>query len=337
MAGTGGEVRIDYHDFASTPSVRSINVTEAALDRAAIGVGNLNAFIRNSPSTVKAVAAQWRTAITRDSIRLAAGEWWRADEYDVLERTEKGFLSGLLGGVISKLVAESVFQIREFGHIEYFSPPPRYDPATGRRPDFLGLPANSEYPAVVVESKGRSKYFGGNVRQVEQAKHQVRSVLSVPGCVAVQRYVQYTHFDDGVLVASLYDPPGPDDGSLSGDTPRSSDPPTIDLRPYYRDVVDAAVALQARPIELGGWRYRMMTYGLLNISVGIPESIYQAVLEDRPLLVGSTELAQMHMAEVARESQLWWQETGRARDDRQVLSDVGLDGIAVVGAYTLRG
>ncbi|WP_139319530.1 hypothetical protein [Gordonia sp. CNJ-863] len=336
MARLGGDVRIDYYDFPIAPNLRTINVTEAALDRAAIGVGNLNAFMNGAPSTVKAIAAQWRTAITRDTVHLAAGEWRRAIEYDSLERTEKGFLSGLLGGVIGKLVAESVFQVRQFGHIEYFTPPPRFDRRTRRRPDFLGLPANSGDPAVVVESKGRSNYFGGHSGQVEQAKQQVRSVLSVPGWVAVHRYVQYTHFNNGVLVVDLYDPPGPD-GSIPVDDAPGKSEPRIDLRSYYRDVVDAAVALQAPSVELGGSEYRMITYGLLDIAVGVPERIYQAILEDRPLLVGSSELAQVNKEDVASQSELWWHEVGIVRDSRQVISDVGLDGIAVVGSYPRRG
>ncbi|WP_143707915.1 hypothetical protein [Gordonia terrae] len=336
MVRLGGDVNIEFADFPITPKVRTINVSEAALDRAAIGVGNLNAFMEGAPSTVKAIAAQWRTAITRDSIYLNAGEWKRAPEYDSLERTEKGFLSGLLGGVISKLVAESVFQIRQFGHIEYFSPPPEFDSRTGRRPDFLGLPANSGDAAVVVESKGRSRYFAGNSGQVEQAKQQVRSVLSVPGCAAVHRYVQYTHFDDGVLVVNLYDPPGPEDGTPVDDAPRRRQT-RIDLRSYYRDVVDAAVALEAQTVPLGGSEYRMITYGLLDIAVGVPERIYQAVLEDRPLLAGSSELEQFNKSDVAGESELWWQEVGSVADSRQVVSDVGLDGLAVVGSYPRRG
>ncbi|SDU29042.1 hypothetical protein [Gordonia westfalica] len=341
MAGLhrGGVVRIELCDFAfSGPAF--IDVSEAALDRAAIGVGNLNAFVAGAPSTVKAIAQQWRSAITRDSIHPLGGRWWRSDNYARLERTEKGFMSGLLGGVLSKLVAESVFGVRQFGHIEYFSPPPIYDPTTRRRPDFLGLPAGGG-PAVIVESKGRSDRLNASPDQVEKAKGQVRSVLRVPGCASVLRYVQYTHFTaDGVLAVTLHDPPGSDDDGIAGDpSPLENDQRNVDLRVYYRDVVDAAVALNAQRVRLGGIRYQLFTYNLLGISVGVPDRIFQAVQQDQAIPAGSEYLGPLNTVDVAEDSRRWLiEESGRVvPSDTQVLSDVGPDGIAVVGSYPIRG
>ena len=343
MAGPhhGGEVQIDLYDFA-TPGTVSIDVSEAALDRAAIGVGNLNAFVHGAPSTVKAIAQQWRSAITRDSVYPLGGRWRRSDDYKKLERTEKGFMSGLLGGVLSKLVAESVFGVGQFGHIEYFIPQPHYDPATRRRPDFLGLPAGGG-PAVVVESKGRSDRFDASPVDVAKAKDQVRSVLAVPGCAAVQRYVQYTHFTrDGILTARLYDPPGPDDEDDAVDSlPPKNDLSTIDLRAYYRDIVEAADALiaqNASPVTLGGVSYRVFTYDLLDISVGVPDWIFEAVRQDQPIPAGSDEVAQINTADVAGASRSWLiEDSGRDVPDKaQVQADAGPDGIVVVGTYPLR-
>lgn len=113
------------------------------------------------------------------------------------------------------------------------------------------------------------------------------------------------------------------------------------MRVYYRDVVDAAVALNAQRVRLGGIRYQLFTYNLLGISVGVPDRIFQAVQQDQAIPAGSEYLGgPLNTVDVAEDSRRWLiEESGRVvPSDTQVLSDVGPDGIAVVGgSYPIRG
>lgn len=339
-----GIISVDYHDFHPTfAGPASILVSPAALDRAAIMAGDLNAFVSGAPLRVSVLAQQWRTAITRDSIQLPGGaspRWTRSMSYQRLERTEKGFMSGLLGGVISQLVAEKAFGVDYFGHIEYFPRAIRFRAGSTRRPDFLGIPTSPSGRAIVVESKGRSDSFRGDSAShpVSRAKEQAASVLSVTGCSQVLRYAQFTHFDRTTenLQVDLFDPPGPKDGARSGSNETTT--PTIDLRDYYRGLVNAARVLDASRVVLAGIPYLMMRHDLLDLVVGIPESVFIAVTNDRPLPIGSAKLPPTDAYEVVNQAVLTTELMLPSVDDlergsAELITDIGGDGVVVIGSY----
>lgn len=326
-----GVLDLDYTDFTPTPKKSSLRISPAALDRASITVGNLNAFSRHRSSSVTTLGQQWRTAITRDAIciaRRAGGvRWYQSESYAQLEPTEKGFMSGLLGGVMCKLVAERVFNVSIFGHIEYFDGSIL---PNGSRPDFIGFVKGRQNDAVIVESKGRSSPFGRSSKQVDAAKRQTQTVRSVSGCNITERYVQYTHpTGDGAIRASLFDPPGVDSGDLSG---LENEESPINLTPYYRPLASAIQHFDPIVQDVADFPYRVAFDDVNKVIIGIPEHAYVASFSDNSFISLNESI------EVPKVSDLEEQWSGGFEhvpwpDDHIVRADSGPDGIVVVGAY----
>ncbi|MGW0456017.1 hypothetical protein [Gordonia sputi] len=243
-------------------------------------------------------------------------------------------MSGLLGGVISHLVAEKVFGAAYFGHIEYFPGLITYQRGSARRPDFLGLPAIPHGQLLVVESKGRSGSFRGNPtsKAVRNAKQQVSTVRSVRGFGTIVAYAQFTHFDRWArLGVDLFDPPGPDEAP-------NQPPPSVDLRLYYRSLVIALSALESVALDLQGIAYRFARYPLLDIIIGVPEAIYEAVTKDEPLLLGTVralppDAGNEALSTITENDDLMANRPFTNAGTTHVIIDIGLDGVVVAGEY----
>lgn len=309
VLGPRGSVLIKFYSFNPAPKQASIRVTPLELAVSAVTVGDLDAFSLRSgrPLGMSPLSMQWRIAATLDCVHLRQGgsgkRWYRRPVYQNLEPTEKGFLSGLLGGVFSDLVARKVFKVDYFGHIEYFSGSYTSRRGVGKvRPDFLGLPkyAGPTSRAVVVESKGRSDRWPHSPKSpaVKKAKRQAGSVVGVSGFGKILNYAQVAHFPTSVrsLQLNLYDPPV----EISDDAVQHS-PQPVDLRRYYRDVVRTIDALNGEQLSISGVPYRIAPLELLGMAIGVPEAVYTAVREDQPLRIGEFDYSRVD----ATDAQNW--------------------------------
>lgn len=249
-------------------------------------------FTRGGLPKISRLTQEWRTAMILDTIHPTQKpqRWSKTPNYEQLEPTEKGFMSGLMGGVICKIVAEKIFKVKYFGHIEYFenaNPGHLIKDDEPKKPDFLGLPAHGRRtsPTVIVESKGRSDQFNFSRKTIEDAKYQSTTISGVRNYRNLLNYAQFSHFKtgDGRLLVDLYDPPPPDE------TPKKDQVlKEIDLRFYYEETVTALQSLAAEQIDIFGIPYVCARYPTIDLVTGLPLSIFESVITGEKLHPTST-------------------------------------------------
>lgn len=326
-----GMISVHLHSFPSGPPVRQIRISRADLDRAAASLGDWNSFLPGAPSTVSAAAQQWRVAITHDTVAFSPfpNRWVKTQTYEKLEPTEKGYLSGMLGGTMSKLVAERVFKMTYFGHVEYFRKGARPTVGSKRKPDFLGLssPAARPAKAVVVESKGRSNQFNDHPDSVANAKSQASSISNVAGYPNLTRYAQFTHFlnSDRSMQISLHDPPAGPQGQAEYIS-------ELSLTNYYAAVANIFESYESFPINFAATEFQVLRNHNIGFAIGLPRELYELSLEGEYIPVGGRPI--QNQTGTRRAVNQWWVDNQPGGSNATLDYSIGPDGIIFMGSYT---
>lgn len=190
----------------------------ASILRAAVVAGYPQ--LRNIPSPQ---FAQWRAAALAMAVRPEHGILRQPPEWGLLDPSEKGAISSLLGVAVTKLLVERLLGAPLFLFLDvHFNL--RFPSGAPRiKPDFAALSPSQKWFSV--EAKGRSRFNSATLRN---GKNQARALGKVNGSVVDAAFVCVTSFRRGALQVRFDDPETDD-----GDTLEAEIKPLKALKHYY--------------------------------------------------------------------------------------------------------
>jgi hypothetical protein len=230
-------------------------------------------------------SAIWRASITRAHLSEdpATNRLVPTNDYRLLDATERGFVSWLLGSSVTHLVAQRRLGLPVLLHLT------AYGAAFGvtfdgrLRPDFIApLPGGGW---AVFEAKGRARLRSA---AMTHAKNQTNAITSIGGVTPALRAACISVFRVGGLEIELQDPP-PEPIALEAKAAGI-------VAEYYKTVTDLLEAgTEGDLLPVGDQSYRTAKVDALDLMVGLSAEIEAALSsenEEERLTVLQRGLAQ---------------------------------------------
>ncbi len=207
-----------------------IDFTWDELCWAALTVGRRNWSDVIRHGTYSVLEGLWRIAMVRANlVEESDGRLGKSEAFVALDPSERGAVSFFLGLVLTKLLAERLFQVPWLLHLDVYRTALNPSLALPLKPDFVGMDAFQQW--VVIESKGRTGTATVNV--MSHGKRQTRSLRNLDGHLPALRAVVGTYFSSGMLRARVWDPDEYNEDAV--DLPIQ---PEALVREYYKPIVE---------------------------------------------------------------------------------------------------
>jgi hypothetical protein len=191
----------------------------------------------------------------------------RSRSFAALDRSEKGGVSFFLGLVLTKLIAEKLFEVPWLLHLDVYRQQLNPQFWLPERPDFVGQDAMGRW--LVVESKGR--YGGIPSALLDRAKRQTSSILTIAGQSPTLTVAVGTGFWGGGLSARLRDPETPGPAGVDLELGREEQ-----LRAYYRPIVELSETpglAESLDVTLRGRRFRRTPLAGMDATIAVDQRV----------------------------------------------------------------
>jgi hypothetical protein len=150
--------------------------------------------------------------------------------YKDLDPSEKSAVSYFHGIILSKILANRLFNVPWLMHLDVYKSRIRHHIVNNSRPDLIGLNVRREW--FIFEAKGRSNSF--NRDSLEKAKNQTRQLRTIEGQFPVMRAAVQSYFSiNNSLRVKISDPDEYDENAIDLDINF-----TDFLYSYYRLIID---------------------------------------------------------------------------------------------------
>lgn len=190
--------------FAFVNGLATLHPTVPDLVRSALTCGHLPPGNFWPYMGYRRHAAIWRTSIVRAHVSADTdlNALVPTDDYWMLEATERGFVSSILGSAVTHLVAQQRLGFPVLLHLSTYGAAFNVVFNGRHRPDFIAPFGATDW--AVIEAKGRARL---RPALVGHAKTQTRSVTSIAGAEPRVRVVAACVFRKTGLEVELHDPP----------------------------------------------------------------------------------------------------------------------------------
>lgn len=245
----------------------ALRVTMADLVRSALLCGHLPPGNFWPFAGYRGHSAIWRASITRAHLAAdpVTNRCVPTTDYRLLEATERGFVTWLLGSSVTHLVAQRMVGLPVLLHLTTYGAAFNVTMPGKLRPDFIAPMQGGQW--AVFEAKGRSR-LGDAV--MAHAKDQARAVKTICGVTPAIHAVCVSVFRETGLEVKLRDPP-PEPVALNANT-------AAVIAEYYRTVTDLLeMGSEADQLDVGGRAFRVANLEALDVVIGLSAEV-EAVL-----------------------------------------------------------
>lgn len=215
-------------------------------------------------------SAIWRASITRAHLAAdtVANRFVPTSDYRLLDATERGFVSWLLGSSLTHLVAQRRVGLPVLLHLTAYSAAFGVTFNSRLRPDFIAPMLGGQW--AVFEAKGRARL---RPAAMTHAKHQTNAITSIGGVTPALRAACMSVFRVSGLEVELQDPP-PEPIALQA---KAADV----IAEYYKTVTDLLeTGSAADALEVGGRVYRIAKVDALDLMLGLSAEVEEALADE---------------------------------------------------------